>query len=281
LAVLFSASCSYSNWTYGTTGNAAANGSSWGMPDLFPEANNLSVNGVYYQYTPIKNTEDDMKVHVQNEDAVNGGYIFRETDDWSGRPGGTPINKVIGVPNVPQEYWGDGSIEVEGTGSVVDASVVYSYKFDDSCITALSDPSCPGYNDALLSTLKGIPTAEAYDAMDDDNVKNALSSKTELKDDDTDEVSEDEEEEEIDIENLLSEIDNSIMAAQTVAQNHLMKAMTLSVNVQSYYDKKIQGGVYKETISLKDKHLPDNKRGKRLGLAQQVLHDEMVSSQYK
>jgi hypothetical protein len=60
-----------------------------------------------------------------------------------------------------------------------------------------------------------------------------------------------------------------------------MKAMTLSVNVQSYYDKKIQGGVYKETISLKDKHLPDNKRGKRLGLAQQVLHDEMVSSQYK
>ena len=43
------------------------------MPDLFPEANNLSINGVYYRYTPIKNTEDAMKVHVQNEDAVNGG----------------------------------------------------------------------------------------------------------------------------------------------------------------------------------------------------------------
>ena len=59
-----------------------------------------------------------------------------------------------------------------------------------------------------------------------------------------------------------------------------MKAMTLSVNVQSYYDNKIKGGVYKETVSLKDKHLPDNKKGKRLGLAQQVLHNEMVEMQY-
>jgi len=248
------------------------------MPDLFPEANNLSVNGVFYQYTPIKKTEDDMKVHVQNEDAVNGGYIFRETDDWSGLPGGVPIAKVIGVPNVPQELWGDGSIEVEGTGSVVDTSVIYSYKFDDSCITPLSDPSCPGYNEALLSTINNIPVAEAYDALGDENVKDVLDDKADLDEEELEEK--EEEEEEIDLENILSEIDLSVMSAQTVAQNHLLKAMTLSVNVESYYAKKIQGGVYKETLSLEDKKLPDNKRGARLGLAQQQKHNEMVKMQY-
>ena len=249
------------------------------MPDLFPEANNLSVNGVFYQYTPVKKTEDDMKVHVQNEDAVNGGYIFRETDDWSGRPGGTPINKVIGVPNVPQKYWGKGSIDVEGTGSVIDTSVIYSYKFDDSCITPLSDPSCPGYNEAMLSTINKIPVAEVYDALGDENVKDVLDDKADLDEEELEEK-EEEEEEEIDLENILSEIDISVMSAQTVAQNHLLKAMTLSVNIESYYAKNIQGGVYKETLSLEDKKLPDNKRGARLGLAQQQKHNEMVEMQY-
>jgi len=279
LALLFSASCSYSNWNYGTTGNAAGLGLNWAMPNLFPEANNLSVNGVFYQYTPIKNTADDMKVHVQNEDAINGGYIFRETDDWSGRPGGTPINKVIGVANIPQELWGDGSIAIEGIGTVEDASVIYSYKYDNTCVTPLADPSCPGYAEALLSTINSIPTPVVYDALDDENVQDALNNKTEIKEEDTEEKSE-EEEEEIDLENLLSEIDTIVMSATALAQNQLMKAMTLSVNVDSYYNKKIQGGVYKETQSLVDTQLPDNNRGKRMGLAQQVLHTEMVNMQY-
>ena len=248
------------------------------MPDLFPTANNLSVNAVSYQYTPIKVKEDAMKVHVQNEDAVNGGYIFRETDDWSGRQGGTPISKVIGVANVPQELWGTGSIEVEGTGSVIDTSVIYSYKFDDSCITPLSDPSCPGYNAALMSTINKIPVAEVYDALGDENVKDVLDDKADLDEEELEEK--EEEEEEIDLESILSEIDISVMSAQTVAQNHLLKAMTLSVNVESYYAKQIQGGVYKETLSLEDKKLPDNKRGARLGLAQQQKHNEMVEMQY-
>jgi len=273
------ASYSYSNWNYGTTNNAAGTSLNWGMPNLFPEANNLSINGVYYRYTPIKNTADDMLVHVQNEDAINGGYIFKETDDWSGRPGGTPINKVIGLPNIPQELWGDGSIEVEGTGTVQDASVVYSYKYDNTCVTPLSDPSCPGYAEALLGTINSIPEPVVYNALDDENVKDVLDNKTELKESEEEEIS-DEEEEEIDLDELLSEIDSKIMLAQTIAQNQLMKAMTLTVNVDSYYAKKIKGGVYKETVSLKDKHLPDNKRGARLGLAQQVKHTKMVDMQY-
>ena len=159
-----------------------------------------------------------------------------------------------------------------------DASVVYSYRYYDTFITPMSDPSCPGYNDALLDIVDNIQEPEAYDAMEDSNVKEALNNKTEVKE--SEEEEESSEEEEVDIEVLLSEIDNTVMSAQMTAQNQLMKAMTLSVNVQSYYNKKIKGGVYKETQVMKDKHLPDNKRGARMGLAQQVKHNEMVDSQY-
>jgi len=131
----------------------------------------------------------------------------------------------------------------------------------------------------LLSAIKNIPVAEVYDALGDENVKDVLDDKADLDEEELEEK-EEEEEEEIDLENILSEIDISVMSAQTVAQNHLLKAMTLSVNVESYYAKKINGGVYKESVSLKDKQLPDNKRGARMGLAQQQKHNEMVEMQY-
>ena len=278
MAVLSSASYSYSDFIYGTTNNAAANGLNWGMPTLLPESNNLSVNGVFYQYTPIKKTEDDMKVHVQNEDAVNGGYIFRETDDWSGRPGGLPITKVVGLPNVPQELWGDGSIEVEGTGSVIDTSVIYSYKYDNTCTTPLADPSCPGYLDAVMNTLDNQGVAEAYNILDDALVKDVLDDKVEIPDE---ELEQEEQEDEERLERVLSEIDAGNLTANTVAQAHMMKALTTSVNVQSYYNKNIQGGVYEETQTLESEQMPDNNKGARAGLAQQIMHNQMVDMQYK
>ncbi len=63
--------------------------------------------------------------------------------------------------------------------------------------------------------------------------------RTELKESEEEEIS-DEEEEEIDLDELLSEIDSKIMLAQTIAQNQLMKAMTLTVNVDSYYAKRLR-----------------------------------------
>ena len=56
----------------------------WVMQNVLPQQAGLTVGSVIYRYTAVKNIEDDMLVHVQNEDALGSGYIFRETDDWSG-----------------------------------------------------------------------------------------------------------------------------------------------------------------------------------------------------
>jgi len=50
------------------------------MTNVLPDLYNLKVNGVFYTYTPIKETSDNFKVYVQNKNP-NGGYTFRETDD--------------------------------------------------------------------------------------------------------------------------------------------------------------------------------------------------------
>jgi hypothetical protein len=50
--------------------------------------------------------------------------------------------------------------------------------------------------------------------------------------------------------------------------------------MNSYYSASIPGGTYKESVVLVDKKLPENKRGLRNGLAQQILHEKMVDMQY-
>ena len=280
LVALFWACYSLSEYVYGTTGNAANTGLTWGMPDLFPESNSLSINGVFYQYTPEKNKADDMLVHVQNKKVDGSGYIFRETDDWSGRTGGIPINKVIGVANVPQELWGDGSIEVEGTGTVADASVVYSYKYDNTCATPLSAPSCPGYAAAILKTLP-TQTTEVYNALEDTNVKDVLDDKTELAENEKESEEEEADEDNDRLEKALSAVDNNVLLANAVAQAQMMDALALAINIDSYYLKDLEGGVYEETQTLSSEQMPDNKKGARVGLAQQVKHNQMVDMQYK
>ena len=244
------------------------------MKNVLPDASNLSVNGVFYQYTPVKVKEDAMKVHVQNENALGSGYIFRETDDWTGQPGGIPINKVVGVANIPEAAWGDGSIEVEGTGSVIDTSVIYSYQYDNTCANPIDDPTCPGYNDAIQKVLASIPEPVAYDATSD--VKLVLDKKVELEE----EVDE-EEQDDGRLEKALSAVDVGVLDANTIAQNHLLLSLTAGVSVQSYYDKRIQGGVYEDTVDMSTVQMPDNKSGARVGLAQQLKHNEMVDMQYK
>jgi len=46
------------------------------------------------------------------------------------------------------------------------------------------------------------------------------------------------------------------------------------------YDNSLKGGSYNDTLVLVDSNLPDNKKAKRVGLAQQLLHEEMVEAQY-
>ena len=258
-------SSSYSEpFTYGTTNNAAGAGLTWDMSKVLPDAPGLSVNSVIYRYTAVKEVSDYMLVHVQNEKADGNGLIFRETDDWSGRPGAT-INKLVSVNNIPISEWGKGSVQVQGQGSVVDASVVYTYKIDQ-CFDPQTDPSCPGY----VAPLPVIPTVEIYSATDDEAVKGAM------KETDTEQYKKEAKQKQ-DEERALKESKD----AESIAQDSLLQAMNNATNFTAYYSLAIAGGVYKESVQLVDKKIPENRMGLRNGLAQQLLHKKLVEMQYK
>src|SRR6056300_503391 len=142
------ASSSYSDSIsqyYGYTGNAAQGGLNWSMGQVLPTPPGLSINGVLYSYTIRKQLEDSVSVNVQNENATGTGYVFREQDDWlPGSQDGTEIRKLIGVGSIHRSQWGDGSITVDGNGSVEDPNVVYTYTVDP-CYDPQFSPQCPGY----------------------------------------------------------------------------------------------------------------------------------------
>jgi hypothetical protein len=272
---------------YGYTGNAAANGNSWAMPDVFPsDIPGLDVQNIIYNYTIQKETEDQVDVTIQNENALGPGYVFQETDRWKpGSLGGTKIQKAVPVvPNIPREAWGDGSIEVDGNGSVTDPSVVYTYKVDP-CYDPQFDPNCPGYKQ-LLPEVQEVDISTLYDATEDSKMVEYTDD--ELYDNKDQESDEDKEakqkEEEKDskerLEKALAAADNSAMFANAIAQAQMLDAMSLAANMNSYYTTSIPGGVYKETTALVDKKIPDNRNGLRNGLAQQLLHEKMVDMQY-
>ena len=273
---------------YGTTPNAAAGGHTWSMDSVLPSGvPGLDIDLVIYNYTPIKETQDDMVVHIQNENANGTGYIFRESDDWSGLQGGVEIRKVVPViPNIPRAQWGDGSIEVEGTGTVEDASVIYNYRVDP-CFDPQFDPNCPGY-EVIVPEIETVDVDDLYDPLQDDTIQDALAETDNDQYDEDTESEEDrlkeEEEEEKDskerLEKALAAVDNTVLFAEAFAQDQLLQAMNLAINMSPYYAAAVDGGTYTESITLVDKELPENKRGLRNGLAQQLLHEKMVDMQY-
>ena len=275
---------------YGTTPNAASSGNTWSMNSVLPSGvPGLDIDLVIYNYTPIKETQDSMIVHIQNENADGTGYIFRESDDWSGLQGGTEIRKVVPVTPLNRSNWGDGSIEVEGTGTVEDASVIYNYRVDP-CYDPQFDPNCPGYQVPQPPEIETVDIDSLYNPLEDENVKNSTAStETEQYDDEEDakseeELAKEEEEEEKDskerLEKALAAADNTLMIAEAIAQSQMLDAMNMAINMNSYYSATINGGTYKESVVLVDKEIPDNKRGLRNGLAQQLLHDKMIQMQY-
>lgn len=272
-------SYSYSEpFTYGATGNAASDALRWSMANVLPDEAGLEVSGVIYQYRANKKPSDDMIVNIQNERKGGTGYIFRESDDWSGKPGNV-INKAVPVDNVHISQWGDGSIEVEGEGTVSEASVVYTYRVDP-CYDPQSSPSCEGYV-APMPDLP--PPVDVYNALDDELVANATkeTDRDLLEEEEAKEEEEQEEEEEKEsLEDALSAERNALTLANQVSQASILQAMNLVAGMASYYQAQIQGGTYEETVTLKDTDLPDNPQGLRNGLAQQLLHEKMVDMQY-
>mgnify|MGYP001035322732 FL=1 len=292
LAVL-SPSYSYSDSItpyYGYTGNAASTGLSWSMGNVLPEPPGLDINGVIYSYTIQKEVDDSVDVHVQNENALGSGYIFRETDSWEpGSLGGTQINKNVPViPGIPRAAWGDGSIVTEGDGSVSDATVIYTYKVDP-CYDTQYDPNCPGYK-VPVPDIPEVDLASLYDTVSDENVTLDRNVDGELIDDEDkdkkseEELAEEEAEEKEDRENrlekALSAVDNSELFAQSFVVAQILESINASTNMNTYYAARISGGTYTDTIVLQDKQLPDSNNGLRNGLAQQLLHEQMIDEQY-
>ena len=259
---------SYSDYEFGYSNNATLGGSTWGMSSsLFPvpTVEGVDINGVFYQYTAIKQQDDPYIVSIQNQNANGSGYIFRETDDWTRGSGGT-ITKFVPLPYSPLGDWGTGEIEQVGIGSVQDPTVLYSFRFDPD---AVSPPELP--------ILPDIPT---YDPLADRYVMDSLEpTDLTLIEDDEPEQKEDEDEDKDRLETALAASDNALTIASGMSQSALVQAMNIATNMNAYYDRQIAGGTYKEVIVLQDKNIPDNRRAFR-SLAQDRVHKQLIDSQY-
>jgi hypothetical protein len=248
------------------------------MENLLPQQTGLQVNQVLYRYTTVKNAEDPLLVTVQNKNAVDDGYIFRETDDWTGLPGNS-IFKVIGVGGQPIDYWGDGEIVWEGVGDVVDPSVIYTYQYD-TCFDPQADPSCPGYK----VEMPDIPSVEVVDPLDDTFVQDEIDREMTMRDEDEEErerkdmEKEEDNEEEVDLETVLGIVERSLQIAEDNVRHNQVMALNQFSN--QYYEQ-LPDTVYRETVQLKDASMPRNNRGRSLLIAQDVLHDKLVKSQFK
>jgi hypothetical protein len=269
LLAAFSAQPSYSDYEFGYSNNAALGTSSWGMSsDLFavPTVEGVDINGVIYQYTAIKDRADPYTVSIQNEAADGNGFIFRSTDDWSGKSGAT-LTRFVPVPYSPLGDWGQGSITEVGIGEIQDPTVVYTFRRDPDFVQQQEIPD--------------LPTYDIYDALSDGYVNAALAP-TDLsliQDDEETEKDKGEEEDDKRLETALAASENALTIGNAMSQSAILQAMNTATNLNTYYAKQLQGGTYRETVVLKDKNIPDNRRALR-SLGQQKLHTEMVNKQY-
>jgi hypothetical protein len=260
LLVACSAPSYSSDPIYGYTPNVAAGGSSWAMSESVlgvAPVPGLDISGVIYRYTAVKERADPFTVTVRNENPIDGGYIFSETDDWSGRSGQT-INKLVPVGYIPIKYWGDGEIATTGVGSVEDPQVVYTYRFIEP---------------EVEQTVPALPTL--YSALDDPYAQTAETDRDLYEDDDLKDKEGEEEKE--DMEKALATGDADLNMA--VGQTGMIAAMN-PVTMHNYYAMTLPGGVYRETVVLQGGEIKDNKRAFR-SMANDRLHTEMVEEQWR
>ena len=271
---------SESDIIYATSNNAANAGLNWVMSNVLPQAAGLQVNNVVYRYTTEKNTEDDMLVHVQNENAQGEGYIFRASDDWSGLPGNT-ISKAIPVGSIPLDFWGDGSIEVEGFGTVLEPEVYYTYQYLP-CNSPQDNPSCEGYADPLtLIPEQEIDTnSEEYIQAEIDRKANLQAQKEQEEKEERDKMAKSMEKKVR--ESLEDMLGLSLGASLQKEQDTLLHNALIATNyLPRNYLVAIKGGEYPDAEPLKDSKLPDSKKGLRVGLASELKHQQLVDLQYE
>lgn len=277
VALLAYSSSSYSEQVFGTTQNAASSSYNWVMQNILPQQAGLTVSNVIYRYNAIKEVQDDMIVYVQNEDALGDGYVFREEDDWSGLPG-TGIRKVIPVGAIPLQRWGDGSIEIQGEGSVENASVTYTYQYDP-CFDPQSDPSCPDYQ-VPYNLEDIIPVIEFEDPLQDEFIRAEMEKKAKLE-------REKEQEEyerkklnqkvKVDLEKMLGGLNMQMMNDSAILQEQALFALNY---IPKSYLESIDGREYNDVLKFEQKEISDNRKARRAIFAQQLKHEKMLELQY-
>lgn len=277
VALLAYSSSSYSEQVFGTTQNAASSSYNWVMQNILPQQAGLTVSNVIYRYDAVKEVQDDMVVYVQNEDALGDGYVFREEDDWSGLPG-TGIRKVIPVGAIPLQRWGDGSIEIQGEGSVENASVTYTYQYDP-CFDPQSDPSCPDYQ-VPYNLEDIIPVVEFEDPLQDEFIRAEMEKKAELEREKEQEEYERKKRNEkikVDLEKLLGGLNSQMMNDSAILQEQALFALNY---IPKSYLESIDGGEYNDVLKFEQKEISDNRKARRAIFAQQLLHEKMKDLQY-
>ena len=75
--------------------------------------------------------------------------------------------------------------------------------------------------------------------------------------------------------------DETLFSAQAIAQAALIESMNNIPSFNNYLSASMSGGTYVDTLRYEPKTIPDNKQARRVGLAQQILHDRMVDDQYQ
>ena len=285
MALLFSVflpSYSAADTVYGVTNNAVNDGLTWSPVDILPDFSSpsvsLQVNGVTYYYVMSKDPASDATVYIRNEDAINGGYVFEEVDDWSGLPGNS-ILKNFRFDGIPGEQWGNGSITVDGDGTVSDASVIYLYRMDIDetniiCTNPLADPNCPGFLDALYKYLEGLEYVDPEDEFYEYWVE--MQEGRQIENEKV-EIVEDEEE---DLEKSMQTDPDVGGFIDGFAQQGVLEQLANDPLIQPYYVVDYpEVLVYEDTLQLEDTSLPDNNRALRQ-LAGDAKHYSMVRSQY-
>ena len=253
----------------------------WAMTNVIPQALGLKVNGIYHRYTIEKDPTTDSIVRICNENPNGSGCTYLHVDDWSQEPGNTKIG--YDPVSILGELLGRGSITVEGDGTITESIIHYDYTYD-TCDEPLSDSRCPNYESTLLQYLLDNGLLNDPDVKDpylDEYVRMQLDQKADLEEADgnKEEVAEEEEKEKETLQEQLAVGGATDKIANIAEQNAIMLALSQVPKLNSYYAQDIQGGEYKENITLKDNVIVDNKRALR-NLASDTKHREIVRSQY-
>ena len=76
---------------------------------------------------------------------------------------------------------------------------------------------------------------------------------------------------------LLGGINTDLLDGDALSQERAFFALNF---IPAAYYNPLDGGNYEDTLVFEPKEMPKNENARRVGLAQQKLHEEMIKSQY-